>query len=574
MDAKAYLRRHGWKGTGHSLHPHKTSSLKRPLLVSRKVDVLGVGINKNDSVSDQWWLRAFDSSLKNMGTGQTSVLANVREHGIKRGGLYGRFVKGEVVEGTIGRTEVGGVEAVDEGQKESSGAKSKAENLEEQEQTKKVKIGSKRKAEDLEEQGQTKKVKISKTERSETNPSSTEKKLSAKAEKHAREKASRVATREQEAALEVVLESSAAREEDGVQPDITALADAKQQRKMERRAKKAAERKAKKAEIAAIPNKYDALAALQLATTEPESLTMKKKHASKAEKHERKARARAIAEATTSGDTTGSKKLHALDTATELQTSSTPGEAGIHAELDPDEIEDILKKLSKIAPDKRNRYIKLATAKGQTLATYFIERQLKSKEAEQRASKHRRANEAAIDAPTAALLESIPTLTPTQVLERVPESLWEGQKTKDLSKALRKLRQARMRATRALRDGASGAANKKNFSRSSDKEGEVLTRDQRKIKQQEDLATEIMKWNRISQFGEERSASRDAGSKGVHGVKSSPPAPMYNGREPYPTIKLETKQGRFLAWEVKAARRAAKRLIRHEKQDRKRSGVK
>ena len=102
MDAKSYLMRHGWGGTGTSLHPDKSHALKKPLLISKKVDVLGVGLNKNDAISDQWWMRAFDASLKDFGTGNKGLLGSVKEHGVKRGGLYGRFVKGEGVPGTIG----------------------------------------------------------------------------------------------------------------------------------------------------------------------------------------------------------------------------------------------------------------------------------------------------------------------------------------------------------------------------------------------------------------------------------------------------------------------------------------
>lgn len=102
MDAQAYLLRHGWRGTGHSLDTNNTG-LKKPLLVSKKIDVLGIGINKHDVVADQWWMKAFDSSLKDFGTGKQSLLGNVKEHGIKRGGLYGRFVQGEGVPGTYGR---------------------------------------------------------------------------------------------------------------------------------------------------------------------------------------------------------------------------------------------------------------------------------------------------------------------------------------------------------------------------------------------------------------------------------------------------------------------------------------
>lgn len=101
MDASAYLKKHGWRGTGHSLDT-SNNGLKRPLLISKKIDVLGIGINKHDVIADQWWLKAFDAGLKDFGTGKTSLLSQVKDHGIKRGGLYGRFVKGEGVPGTIG----------------------------------------------------------------------------------------------------------------------------------------------------------------------------------------------------------------------------------------------------------------------------------------------------------------------------------------------------------------------------------------------------------------------------------------------------------------------------------------
>ncbi|TKA33185.1 hypothetical protein B0A50_00738 [Salinomyces thailandicus] len=101
MDSAGYLKRQGWQGDGHSLD--KTGrGIKKPLLVSKKVDVLGVGLNKHAAVSDQWWLRAFDQGLKDLGSGKQSLLANVQKHGVNRGGLYGRFVKGDGMRGTIG----------------------------------------------------------------------------------------------------------------------------------------------------------------------------------------------------------------------------------------------------------------------------------------------------------------------------------------------------------------------------------------------------------------------------------------------------------------------------------------
>jgi nucleolar protein TMA23 len=101
MDASQYLKNHGWQGSGHSLDGNGRG-LKKPLLVSKKVDVLGVGLNKHAAVSDQWWLRAYDQGLQTLGTGKESALAQAQKHGVNRGGLYGRFVKGEGVPGTLG----------------------------------------------------------------------------------------------------------------------------------------------------------------------------------------------------------------------------------------------------------------------------------------------------------------------------------------------------------------------------------------------------------------------------------------------------------------------------------------
>ena len=103
MNASQYLKNHGWQGSGHSLDGNGRG-LKKPLLVSKKVDVLGVGLNKHAAVSDQWWLRAYDQGLKTLGTGAESALAQAQKHGVNRGGLYGRFVKGEGMPGSIGES--------------------------------------------------------------------------------------------------------------------------------------------------------------------------------------------------------------------------------------------------------------------------------------------------------------------------------------------------------------------------------------------------------------------------------------------------------------------------------------
>jgi nucleolar protein TMA23 len=103
MDASQYLKNHGWQGSGHSLDGNGRG-LKKPLLVSKKVDVLGVGLNKHAAVSDQWWLRAYDQGLQTLGTGKESALSQAQKHGVNRGGLYGRFVKGEGMPGSLGES--------------------------------------------------------------------------------------------------------------------------------------------------------------------------------------------------------------------------------------------------------------------------------------------------------------------------------------------------------------------------------------------------------------------------------------------------------------------------------------
>jgi nucleolar protein TMA23 len=102
MNAEAYLRKQGWQGSGHSLD-QTGRGIKRPLLIAHKNDQLGLGKKKAaHTTDDQWWLRAFDQSLQSIGTGKDSTLDQIRTQGIYRGGLYGFFVKGELIGGTIG----------------------------------------------------------------------------------------------------------------------------------------------------------------------------------------------------------------------------------------------------------------------------------------------------------------------------------------------------------------------------------------------------------------------------------------------------------------------------------------
>ena len=102
MNAESLLKKQGWRGAGHSLDT-SGRGIKKPLLISHKQDLNGLGHKKAAwKTDDQWWMRAFDESLQSLGTGQTSTLAEVQKKGINRGGLYGFFVKGEGLVGTIG----------------------------------------------------------------------------------------------------------------------------------------------------------------------------------------------------------------------------------------------------------------------------------------------------------------------------------------------------------------------------------------------------------------------------------------------------------------------------------------
>jgi nucleolar protein TMA23 len=70
MDANALLRKQGWKGSGHSLDT-TGRGIKKPLLIAHKQDQLGLGEKKAAwKTDDHWWMRAFDESLQNIGTGQ------------------------------------------------------------------------------------------------------------------------------------------------------------------------------------------------------------------------------------------------------------------------------------------------------------------------------------------------------------------------------------------------------------------------------------------------------------------------------------------------------------------------
>lgn len=118
MDTAAYLTRQGWRGVGHPLHP-SGHGIKKPLLVSKKSNAFGIGKKQHDAHADQWWARAFDASLKDLnvskddasrkvenvvfgvGAKQLEVVGRMGWKWAANGGLYGAFVRGQGLEGTI-----------------------------------------------------------------------------------------------------------------------------------------------------------------------------------------------------------------------------------------------------------------------------------------------------------------------------------------------------------------------------------------------------------------------------------------------------------------------------------------
>lgn len=122
MNAAAYLTNQGWRGDGHALH-HSGRGITKPLRVSQKANVLGVGKKQHDAHADQWWARAFDDTLKglnttkNEATGKTEgvafgsgaqALQMMGTRGAKwvgQSGLYSNFVRGESLSGTLSPKE-------------------------------------------------------------------------------------------------------------------------------------------------------------------------------------------------------------------------------------------------------------------------------------------------------------------------------------------------------------------------------------------------------------------------------------------------------------------------------------
>ncbi|EXJ68619.1 uncharacterized protein A1O5_08413 [Cladophialophora psammophila CBS 110553] len=155
MDAHAHLLSLGWAGPGHSLdsRPYKQKGhrglaydpakvgnngvgLVKPLLISQRKGRFGIGKKAHEpQAGNQWWLKGFESALGNIGksesersSGTATPVAHDYVAG-KHGGLYSFFVKGQEMEGTIGRVDDTNrsskkrkSDAIDEGEDDTTGS--------------------------------------------------------------------------------------------------------------------------------------------------------------------------------------------------------------------------------------------------------------------------------------------------------------------------------------------------------------------------------------------------------------------------------------------------------------------
>ena len=129
MDAHAHLLSLGWAGPGHSLdsRPHKGrrglaydpnqvhntgNGLIKPLLISQKKNTFGIGKKAHEpAAGNEWWLKGFETALSNVGKSESERTSGTATPELgrpangyvgKHMGLYGFFVKGGEMEGTIG----------------------------------------------------------------------------------------------------------------------------------------------------------------------------------------------------------------------------------------------------------------------------------------------------------------------------------------------------------------------------------------------------------------------------------------------------------------------------------------
>ena len=109
MNSQKYLESYGWTPG----QPLQKGGIKKPILVSHKFDLKGVGHGAKESVS--WWETLFDGHLKSLdvngkdgfGADDAKREALERAEKKKQSPLYQMFVKGEVLRGTAELAEAG-----------------------------------------------------------------------------------------------------------------------------------------------------------------------------------------------------------------------------------------------------------------------------------------------------------------------------------------------------------------------------------------------------------------------------------------------------------------------------------
>ena len=155
MDAHAHLLSLGWAGPGHSLdsrpslqhkgrrglaydpsqNNHTGRGLVKPLLVSQKKNGFGIGKKAYEpAAGNEWWLKGFENALSNIGKNSNSDATSgaatpdtgsTSSYRGKHNGLYGFFVKGQQMEGTMQESAKG----------QSRGQKRKSDTFDQEEDT-------------------------------------------------------------------------------------------------------------------------------------------------------------------------------------------------------------------------------------------------------------------------------------------------------------------------------------------------------------------------------------------------------------------------------------------------------
>lgn len=114
MDTQKYLESYGWI-PGTAL---QKGGLKKPILVSHKYDLKGVGNTSKESVA--WWETVFDGQLKSLDVNTGFVFdkqlkTKVEQEELKKNSpLYQMFVKGATL---VGSKEVESIKSIPDGPK-------------------------------------------------------------------------------------------------------------------------------------------------------------------------------------------------------------------------------------------------------------------------------------------------------------------------------------------------------------------------------------------------------------------------------------------------------------------------